>query len=183
MPAAVHVRVDLSTALCAGAAAAAAYAAFRFLSHCQWPSAAAAGRHKSECSTTEAAKAAQRARLLQLHYASTSTTASDADADDLAILEVITRPWCCLRSLAYHACRRSSIASMQLQPSASHIRCLAADLAAVLHPFCSSPQADCLAGPAPGAAGICTAGGPRMRAPLCSSAGLHRHASRSYPDY
>ena len=83
----VHVRIDVSSLLCVGAAAAAVYGAVRYLQWRSWPAAATDSSGKP-CSGKDAA-AALKAQLLQLHYASAQIPAPEADADVPEALQAI----------------------------------------------------------------------------------------------
>ncbi len=87
MTADVHVRIDVSSLLCAGAAAAALYGAGRYLQSRQWPS--AAGDSSGKPRNSQDAAVALKAQLLQLHYPPSSMPAPETDADVPAALQVI----------------------------------------------------------------------------------------------
>ena len=89
MTADVHVRIDVSSLLCVGAAAAALYGAVRYLQCRQWPSAAEDSSGKP-CNGRDAA-AALKAQLLQLHYPRGSMPGPETDADVPAALQANIR--------------------------------------------------------------------------------------------
>jgi len=88
MTADVHVRIDVSSLLCAGAAAAALYGAVRYLQWRQWPSATRPSSDQPRSSRDAAA--ALTAQLLQLHYPPGSVPAPETDVDGPAALQAIS---------------------------------------------------------------------------------------------
>ena len=93
MTADVHVRIDVSSLLVVGAAAAAAYGAVRYLQLCPWPSAAKDSSGKPRDGKEPAA--ALKAQLLQLHYPLSPVPAPEADADVPMVLQAIFSCLCC----------------------------------------------------------------------------------------